>query len=221
MSTVLAAGQLVQLRVWTQWGGAVQAAVNTSWYLVSGVGSPAATDADVASFMDNLIAPFMKPLIHNVSRYQGVQAIICSGTAPNKAVNVPASAITNAGVGTGGAVPMAGQVCGILRFQTILAGSAGRGRWYLPFPSQTADSGGGSASAAYIAAGMSLGNVVGVDQPITVGGRTATLLRVIRHGKNKAEIYPPPTPVNSFSVDNTWATQKRRGSFGRHNVSPI
>lgn len=221
MATVLAAGNLVQLRLWTQWNGAVQAAVNSSWYLVSGVGSPAATDADVASFMDNLIAPFIKPLIHNIARYQGVQAIIHSPTYPNPATNVPVSATTNAGIGTGGAVPMAGQVAGILRFQTALAGAAGRGRWYLPFPSQTADSGGGSPSAAYVTAGNSLGNVVGVDQPVVVGGRTATLLRVLRHARNRFGVVPPPTPVVSFVTDNTWATQKRRGSFGRKNVSPI
>ncbi len=221
MSTPLVANRLVQLRIWSQMAPAFQAAVNSAWYVVSSVGSPPAFDTDFADYMDGQIAPVFIPLLNNIAEYRGVQVIQYGSIGPYVPITKPVQATANAGNGTGGAVPLPYQTAGILKFVTDTSGPAGRGRFYLPFPSQSADSGGGSCSAAYGAAGLLLGAEVGIGIALAVGGRSALLLRMIVHGKNKDDVFPPPSPVIDWQMSNLWATQKRRGSFGRQNLSPI
>jgi hypothetical protein len=172
--------------------------------------------------MDSVIAPVYKPLLANVAEYKGVQVSINRSTFPYRQINLPVAQNTGAGVGTGGAIPMPKQTAGLLRFQTLNAGPAGRGRWYLPFPPQDADSGGGTASAAYVLALLALGGEVGVGISLSASGRTAILVRALVHNPPKGGgPVPVPSPVVDFVGSPFWATQKRRGSFGRTNKSPI
>jgi hypothetical protein len=221
MANALALNSLVQLRVWTYMATSFQAAVNTSWYLVTSIGASPATDQDVADIMSTNISAPMRLLLNNLAQYNGCQAIIHSPVPPNPATNVPANSVIGAGAGAGGAVPLPKQSCGIIKFTTGSPGPGGRGRWYTPFPPQAGDSGFSTVSPAYQVLLQNLAAVVGITVTIATGGRSAVLQRVIRHGINKLGIYPPPSPVLAFVQDAIWATQKRRGSFGRQNFPPI
>ncbi len=55
--------------------------------------------------------------------------------------------------------------------------------------------------------------------PATFG----TLIQVIRHSVPKGGTPPPPipSPVINWSASDRWATQRKSGSFGRQNASPI
>lgn len=221
MTTPLAPGNLVQLRVWTRMVASFQAGVNSAWYVVSTVGGSPATDTDVAATLDAQLAAPYKAALNNSADYRGCQAIIHSATPPYPATALPGFSITGAGAGTGGAVPMPKQTCGIIRFQTDRPGPSGRGRWYTAFPPQAGDSGGGTVAAAYATLLQAIATPASAGYSISVGGRTALIVRVLVHGKNKAGIYPPPDGVTATAIDPYWATQKRRGSFGRFNFSPI
>jgi len=221
MGTPLAAGNLVQLRIWTQYAGVRQAAVNSAWYSVSAVGASAAEDLDFATQMDTVVAPVYKAVLPAPVEYRGCQAYIHSAVPPYPATHVPANAFANAGAGTAGSDVLPTQTCAIIRFLTDRPGPSGRGRFYMPFPPVGADDGTGKLVAAAITNYLAVANEVGVGIAVSAGGRTAVLVRVLVHGKNKLGVYPSPTPVTDFLVDQFWATQKRRGSFGRTNVSPI
>jgi hypothetical protein len=201
--------------------GGGQAAVNTLWYQVGAVSAPAATDQDAADNMDSLVSLAFRNLLNVNASYKGVQAQIYTNVQPYMAKYVAADAVAGAGAGAVTGDPMPPQTSGLLNFQSVFAGQRNRGRFYMPFPGQTDDSGGGSPSAGYIARLLILGGIVGVGLGVAAGGRTATLVRVLAHGKDKLGLYHLPTPVTAYYVGTGWATQRRRGDYGRLNRSPI
>lgn len=221
MPNTLTVGSPVKVRIWTRVLPENQAAVNTIYYIVAAVGSPAASDLDVATQIDATIAPHYKALLSGVAEYRGVQAQILNTLYPYKAFYSAAGVNTNAGAGTGAATLLPSQTCGLISFQTARAGRAFRGRFYAAFPSQGMDSGGGSPTAGYITNLTTLTGDVDTGLSIVQGGRTATLVRVILHKKDKSGVVPDPSPVIAASVSELWATQRRRGNFGRHNDSPL
>ncbi len=222
MAQALAVGNFVKARIWCSSAlGNGQASVNTLWYVVGAIGTPASTDQDVATTLDALIAAQMKGLICNISTYKGVQAQICSPVLPFRATYVAQGAIGNAGAGTAGANGLPPQTSGLISFQSALANVQNRGRFYIPFPAQLDDSGGGAPTGGYVARANALAVNVAAGLAPTTGGRTATLVRVLVHRLNKAGLAIPATPVISSNASTLWATQRRRGDFGRQNVSPI
>ncbi len=221
MTRALAAGNFVQLRIWAEMPAAFQAGVNSCWYVVSSVGASAATDSDFATVMDGVLAPVYKPALNNSANYKGVQAIIHSPTPPYPALALPAFSIAGFGAGTGGAVPMPKQVTAIIGFLSDRPGPSGRGRIYVPFPPQDGDNGSGAVSGPFGLVLDAIGNELEVGRSLSVGGRSAVLVRAIVHGPDKDGVYPLPSGVTDHRVDGFWATQKRRGSFGRQNFSPI
>lgn len=223
MTQALQVDDLIHLRVWTQFAAAKQAAVNSAWYTVASIGDPPATDADFATAMDAAIGPVMKPLLSAVAtcEYRGVQVTVNNSDYPYKNITLPVNGTAAAGAGTGGDIPMPTQTCGLIRFQATRPGPGGRGRWYLPFPPQDSDSGGGSPSNARILLQLDLAAVVGVNVALSEGGRTANLVRVLVHSPYKGSIPGLPSPVQDFISSTLWATQRRRGNYGRTNSSPI
>lgn len=222
MANVLGVGELVKCRVWCNTAaGNGQASVNTIWFTVAATGSPPATDQDVADTLDGLIHAQMKGLLSAIATYRGVQAQIYSSVTPYLAFFVDVFQNANAGAGTVAGNILPPQSCGLISFSTARSGAGFRGRWYQPFPGAADDSGGGSPSAGYITRLAALAGNVSIGLAPAIGGRTATLVRAIVHGKNKGGVIPPPTPVVGASASSNWATQRRRGDFGRQNKSPI
>ena len=99
-----------------------------------------------------------------------------------------------------------------------MLGPRGEGRTYIPFPSQTDNTGTGVPSAGYITRCGTLANAYINTIDITgVGLGSVRLLPVL---------WSPGTPtitrqVVALRVAPAWATQRRRGSFGRTNRPPI
>jgi len=225
MSAPLVVGNFVLLRVWTRTvmsGG--QASVNNLWYVVAAVGSPGATDEDAAVTLDALVFAQYQGMMTQLAEYRGVQAQIYDGvTPPYRALYSPAFTNANAGFGTAGATPLPTQTCGLISFETPKPRQANRGRFYMPFPDAANESGGGSPDSIYVAQLVAMAGFVGVGLAVSRGGRTATLARVLKHGKDKLGNYPSPVfdAVTGATSQNVWATQRRRGAFGRQNKSPI
>lgn len=113
------------------------------------------------------------------------------------------------------------QVCGLLQWKTDYAGPANRGRTYFPFPTSGDDASGGIPSNTYLAA-LDLFAVQLLDlTAITAGGDSLAISLVLKHGKNKAGVTPPPTPITGHHAYPIFATMQKRGYFGRPNKSPI
>ena len=226
MSNALGLGNLVQLRVWC--ADSEQASVNTFWYVVGAAGPPAATDQDTADQVETAVAGGMKPLIANTALFRGVEVQLHDPTPPPPTSMSGYGALfsavfqnAHAGAGTAGAVGLPRQTCGLGSFQTGRAGAVGRGRWYAPFPSDTDNLGNGQPTAGYATRLESMTAFFAAGISVAVGGRTATLVRILLHRRNKAGVWPLPSPVLTHSTSAFWATQKRRGDFGRANKSPV
>jgi hypothetical protein len=215
----LIVGTLLQVRAWCQ--DSEQASVNSFWYGVAAVGALPATDQDVADrFQSDLNTPYVNILNQNAI-WRGVQVQVFDPAPPHRAVTQAVHNNSNPLAGVAGTTAIPRQVCGLGSFSTALPGPANRGRVYFPFPATADDVGNGQPTTSYIARLNFVLGIVNTGVAIVAAGRTATLVRILVHRKNKAGLTPLPTPVTGSTASGFWATQRRRGSFGRANVSPI
>lgn len=192
-----------------------QLGLNTMHYVVNATGSVVNTDQDFANNIDGLLAPLYIQVLNNIATYRGVSVQI------RRAGMLFAAAFSNGneGPGTAGAVALPRQCCGLVGYTTALAGVRFRGRMYIPFPATASDNGDGLPSGGYTADIFNISQLFfGYNGPITPTG--PTWLPAIIHAPGISAV-PLPTPITgSFSVGK-WATQRRRGSFGKQNPLPF
>lgn len=210
MPTALLNGDILEHRVWCSDG--VQAAVNVRHYEVSSVVGGAVTDQDVATYMDGQLSPLYGALINNHATYNGVQL---TKIFPNPPA-VPVSSTVGSGVGVGGADALPLQVAGLLSLKTGFSGRAYRGRLYIPFPSQSGCNTQGGQGIGYQTAAVNLALAYTAAPTITVGASSLKISPVIWHRSTATR-----TLVTSVGASPRWATQRRRGDYGRPNSSPI
>lgn len=214
MAVALAPSSIVQVRIWTT--DSEQAAVNTIYYRCTDAGNlPYPTDEDMAAELDDIIKPALRNIIYSGATYNGLQLTVLGGTPQTATLNWP---ITGGG-GLSGDVGMARQAAGLNTWTTIYSGSKYRGRTFWPFPAVSDDEGLGVPTALYqthlaaLLAGLFNYHVITGDS----GGFLGTQIGVY---SRKAPA-PTFTPINNFIIRKKWATQKKRGSFGKANSSPV
>jgi hypothetical protein len=210
----LTVGDIFVTKVWCQDAG--QASVNRVYSVVTSVGTLPATDLDVAVQTDTTMGMLMPLILNNNATYRGTQVQIVS----NPPLTIAAESVAGAGPGTGGATSLPKQICGLISVITPLSGVRYRGRLYLPFPSTAMDVGDGKPTASYQLNAVNVGDAFFLVRNVSTAGRTATWNQVILHKPGKSAV-PPPTIISSFDISGAWATQRRRGDFGRLNESPI
>lgn len=212
MARTLDVGDIVQATVVTQMGD--QTALTVLHFLCGIVAGTSATDKDFATNLDAVLEADWKAAINNTATYRGIMAQVVN-PPPMQRMQ---SEIGAAGVGTGGATPQPPQVSGIITWGTAMAGRAGRGRMYVPFPSTTFIDADGTPTASYIAAlaalAVDIGGLAVVNR--SGGGGSIAVQFVIYHRD-----FQTTDNVTSSVQQKKWATQKRRGEFGRPNAPPI
>jgi hypothetical protein len=120
------------------------------------------------------------------------------------------------GAGTDAFSLMPTQVTGLLTWRTEFAGRAFRGRSYLPFPAKDASSGDEIPGAAYLANLFSWATAI--SAPLTVGGGGNTRRFELGIWQRHSSAW---VAVHDFLVRRKWATQRRRGDYGRINTVPF
>lgn len=213
-SVSLAVGNIVTFRIWCT--DAEQASVNTLRYQVISQTGSGGTLLQAATAFDAGISAIMTTLLNNNAEYKGVQAYVNQVPLP-----APAVSTTGTGFGTGGANAMSRQTAGLIGWKTNFAGPAFRGRMYIPFPSTSEDAVGGVPSTVYTTDLDNFATALISFGTVGSGGNTSTLQFVIAHTVGKSGIRPAPSVIASGAGTGKWATQKRRGSYGRANSSPI
>jgi len=190
-----------------------QAGINVLHYVVSESPGTEATANDVADYFDNIFSTPLKALLVDSAQYLFTEA--------SKVFPLPASVrgMSDDGAGEGGwaSDPMPRQTCGLITKVPASGSGFRKGRCYVPFPSEDDNDESAVPSTTYVtrlealAAGLfQVYNLVqGVDD---VGVLTPRLWR--RGGGTTAV-------VTGTSVRRKWATQRRRGSYGRANFSPV
>lgn len=215
MAQAILVNDLVLVKAWTV--ASEQAAVNRVWYQAVSQAGNGGSDADLANVLDPILGPLYKAAIYNTANYRGIQVQIYRNGQPFAWVSQAGAA----GVGTNGAIALPRQASGIFSVTTTLAGPAFRGRMYIPFPSTSADVGGGTPTGTYLTQVQAIGTAWLAQRTVGSGGNTTVLNPVIVHKVAAGQ----PAIVPSFWTNAIgiakFATQRRRGSYGKANSSPI
>jgi hypothetical protein len=211
MATVLAPGDILRA-TWDIPGLNGQTALPSVHYIINVVaGAP--TDQQLADKLDLIITPNLLPCINALATYRNV---IVQKIAP---LPIYSRVFQNASTaaGTSGPNPVPQQVSGLIGWQTPVARRGGKGRFYMPFPATiNVNTLTGHPQVLYLAnLGAFAAGVNGITNFGTVPN-TATCQQVIFERKTLGFAI-----VTGISVRALWATQKRRGDYGRVNAPPI
>lgn len=210
MANQLLVANIVRLRVVCYTSN--QVGINTAHYKVSAVAGAGLTDQAAAVLMDGDLAPLYRAAINNNARYRGVSLQIL------RPLPVGAAAISTAndGAGVGPGDLMATQVSGIIGSRANQAGRANRGRVYIPFPSESDNTSAGAPNPAYLATLDPIGNYLFTTRILGVGPDQVTLQPCLWHRTSSTT-----TSILDYAVRSKWATQRRRGMYGRLNLPPF
>lgn len=212
MSVVLVAGALVRGQIVCL--DTDQVSISTFFYLVSNSPAPTLTDADWALGFDAQVGANVKAILNNNAQYRGVISQITD--LFGKALFVSRSSVVGAGTGTGGPDALPKQACGITSWYTALPRQANRGRTFWPFPATAHDTGDGTPDVTYVTQVDALAAAIQTFTTFTTGGRTANFSFQLQHRK-----LGNVTAVIARTTRSVWATQRRRGAYGRQNHPPI
>lgn len=179
------------------------------WRVTLSVGNP--DDITMVPLFSAAIAPLYKPLMGAAASYYGASLRRIRPSVAN-----PVNSQSGAGAGTGALELLPRQVSGIITLRTIATGRKGRGRVYVPFPSEGLNDAPGAPSAAYVTALGTLAAYYSNAHSYTSGGMTVELTPVIYHRLTQTF-----DDVNGFRANARWATQRRRGAYGRQNQVPF
>jgi hypothetical protein len=129
---------------------------------------------------------------------------------------------TGAGVGTLTTNSCPDQVCGLIQWKSAVGGARGRGRDYMPFPTLEMVAPAGTPTITYLTkmADFAVILVGGVTIPNRGGGGGDL---VIYPCTLYAGLGPTflPFVLDAFTTGGGFATQRRRGYYGRLNPDPF
>lgn len=192
-----------------------QIALNVRHFVVNSVTGTPTTDQTFADQLSTAFQPIYENLLSVNAEYYGVQLARRVG-----AIFFPmADSRAAAGPGAIGGDLLPRQTCGLVKLTTGLPGRAERGRMYGPFPSEGSNEPDSTPNAAYIATIQQLGD--SVAGPFNIVGPVPELWAVNLTGAIYHRAPNNFTLLTGASARNGWATQRRRGSFGRSNLPPF
>lgn len=214
MSFQVNVGDRIEVRFYCYHDAAKQEGVNTVRFTIASAtpGGPMDSD-DLAVAIANQYAANFKALLDSSARYAGLSL----QDFPSRTF-VPSFTTTGAGAGTVVGNDCPTQASGLVTLRTNYAGPSGRGRIYIPFPSVTSNDTAGVPTAAYKILLDQLAEELEGPVPLVVGVGLVDVL-VYPIICNAAGSGVEKRVTNASGVLK-WATQRRRGSYGRLNLLP-
>lgn len=210
MPIPVAIGDVAQVRIIYK-GATGEEAINTCYYVVTTVGGTPATDHDIAQAFDAANAGTFQSALPTDTHYDGVEVSVISFIPPGVTQKVG----TGAGAGTWTSIAMGNQVSGIISWITRFAGPKYRGRIFFPFPGISAILA-GVPTSLYLAALNAVAGAIFGFTTVSVGGRTCNLLPILWHRTTRTFDY-----ITTANLPTKFATQKRRGNYGKNRIPPI
>lgn len=210
MSVDLMPQDVIELRMVTT--NVEQTAFNVRHYTVISAPGAGAPLSQCLPLISNTFATHYKNVMGVDARYEGL------GGRKIDPLPISVEEYTSQGAGAGTVVGdlMPRQVSALIRLMTNVAGRRGRGRMYVPFPSETSNGIAGTPTAAFNTLIENFADALEVDLVLAPAAGPITLRPCIwsRTARTKVEVV-------SAAGAQKWATQRRRGSFGRANSNPI
>lgn len=188
-----------------------QVAYNVRHYRVSSLGGQGTTLQEIIDALDVKFHADYKALLSIDATYLGMDArrVWSDTTSPR---------FSNANQGSGDVTgdPLPTQTAGLISLRTDLPGGSGRGRMYVPFPGELDNDASGKPTTSYTGRLADLGDALTDDVIVNVGADSTTLQPVVFDRQLAGW-----NAITGRVVRAKWATQRRRGSFGRPNVPPF
>lgn len=204
-------GNVIQLRAFVRLGD--QTAITVRHYLCTSHTGNGASIANAASSFNNLIATNLKALLTNQASFRGTGA---QKIWPLP-LSLPSLSSANQDDGSAGPDPLPQQVCGFFNMKTAYGGRSQISRVYVPYPDEADnDANTFRPTTGYMTRlGAAAANFI---TPFTAGAGadTSNLAPVVYHRGTHGSDF-----ILTATAKQLWATQRRRGSFGRTNASPI
>lgn len=214
MSNIIDAGDMLVVETVCTVPG--QVSINRlHWKVLATSGTVGVKFIDVASWWNGLVANTYKSLMFNGAQYYGVRCrrVFPANTDRWQFVNA------SAGPGLAGAIGLPTQTCGLISLTGSVLGRKGAGRQYLPFPAADDNDGAGVPLGGYITKAAALAIQLVTQQ--TVPSNPAGGEAIIRCNVAPEVGIPEGNAVTEAIPRTAWATQRRRGSFGRLNNLPF
>jgi hypothetical protein len=197
-----------------------QLAVNVWYYVVTNVAGVCPNINLITLAFDAIAAPLYKAVLTNGASYRGTAGQKISSVAVGYAIEGLYQTSANSGIGSGGTTALPTQVSGIITKRTNIAGRTGRGRVYIPFPDESFVTGTtGAPTAAYITALNLLATNLFFGVTAGSGGNTCVLSASLMREAPATTVSWPG--ITSYVSQAKFATQKRRGQYGRLNILPF
>jgi hypothetical protein len=205
-------GDTLQIRIVTY--TTTQIGVNVLHYYVTAVSGTTPDLTTIASAFEASLYTYYKATMAAANAsWRGVS---CKDLTPLQTLALPF--VGHAGPGTAGGSGAPTQTAGLITFRTQYGGAANRGRMYLPFPAAGMVDAAGAPQAGYLTQLTLIAAALGPNLLVTGGAGTASMTQVIR--RRGHPMYQDPF-VFAYTVQNKFATQRRRGQYGRVNILPF
>jgi len=203
-------GNVVQLRCACQLGS--QISINVRHFRVSAISGTGVADDILAGLLDAAVAPFYKALLPTTATYLGSGVQIIRPLPPQ----IEQVSLGAAGAGTVAGDPLPPATSGLVSLRTNTATRKGRGRVYVPFPSESDNGVTAAPSAGYI---TRMDNLMTVFVGTTAYGtppNTSTLIGVVYNRLAGTTI-----DLTGIRSRSNWAQQRRRSFLRRSDISPF
>jgi len=170
------------------------------------------SDLDVAAAAAEEFSTLYAPVIATPCHFRGVRVRRIHPTETAWVQNVAFDT-----AGSAGADIMPKQVAGLISLKSNVPGRAGLGRVYMPFPAEQSNDTDATPTATYI---TNLAAVAAKFVQLNVANPTPAVMQMEGLVLNRA--VPPDSGIIILATaQDKWATQRRRGDYGRINTSPI
>jgi len=213
-----APGDILEVR--TVCSNADQIAINVMHYRVTFLtgAAPGCLLSEIATDLSNHFNAGYQLVMPATAAYRGTGVKNLMPPATQEAVS-----IASAGPGVVGGTEIPQQVSYLVNLKSENSGRGYRGRFYPGFVTSLHVNTSGNMNAAGITAIQLLATNTPIVRTITVGGNSTTIQMVILRRQEKKLPLPFPTYVDVVSVNArlAFATQRRRGDFGRTNQAPL
>lgn len=186
-----------------------QDGLNIRHYSVTAATGGGVTFAEVASNLFNRLAAAYVAIMNGTASFHSVSVRRVAPIPPS----APEVTILAPVINIGGGPPAPRQVTGVIGLFTGVAGRKGRGRVYVPFPSNVhVDD--GSPTNAYVAGlqGIAAQLLGVVTVTGGVAGTSAELIPVLYHRLTRTA-----NAITNATGRARFGTQRRRGDYGRAN----
>jgi len=210
MAANLITGHIWQCKVYCR--ATDQLAINVLHYQVTGQTGTLKLDSDLAARLDAILGPLYVALLCVEAEYRGVGVQRINPIPPTTEVYANIQADT--GAVAGDLLPR--QTAGLISKRTGLAGRKYRGRVYVPFAAEAGNEANGTPGNAYLTSLLALSDALEVPVVIGTAPNETTMTPIIWH-----RLSSDFDVITQCDINDKWATQRRRGSYGRTNTSPI